>query len=83
MKPQRFTVSDFPDKQSLLKAILQERRHELAYEGHDRWDLMRTNNLIKDKTLSAVTPNRWNLPVPDYELRITKGLIRQNTGYAK
>lgn len=83
MKPQRFTVSDFPDTQSLLKAILLERRHELAYEGHYRWDLMRTNNLLKDKTLSAVTPNRWNLPVPDYELRITKGLIRQNTGYIK
>ena len=82
-KPALYTPADFPTVEALLRAILKERRMELAYEGQYRWDLMRTNNLLKDATLGAIAPNRWNLPVPDYEIRITNGLIRQNSGYSK
>ena len=54
---------------------------ELAYEGHYRWDLMRTNNLLGDRKLGAIDKSRWNLPVSDYEIRISDGKIKQNTGF--
>ena len=80
-KPALYTAADFPTTEALLRAILKERRMELAYEGQYRWDLIRTNNLLGDATLGAIAPNRWNLPVPEYEIRITDGLIKQNSGY--
>ncbi|MDY4038374.1 MAG: RagB/SusD family nutrient uptake outer membrane protein [Prevotella sp.] len=82
-KPARYTVADFPDATAFLRALLKERRMELAYEGQYRWDLMRTDNLAGDATLGAIPPARWNLPVPEYEIRLTGGLIRQNSGYAQ
>ncbi|MBQ8712803.1 MAG: RagB/SusD family nutrient uptake outer membrane protein [Prevotella sp.] len=80
-KPAPYVTADFANAEALLKALLAERRRELAYEGHYRWDLMRTGNLLGDRRLGAVARNRWNLPVPDYEIRLTEGLIRQNSGY--
>jgi hypothetical protein len=74
-------VSDFPTVESFLKEVLKERNRELAYEGHYRWDLMRTNNLLGDKKLGAIDKSRWNLPVSDYEIRISDGEIKQNTGF--
>lgn len=80
-KPAPFTVSSFQSARDLLQAILLERRREFAFEGQYRWDLIRTNNLLDDTVLGAIPPERWNLPVPDYEIRITQGTIRQNSGY--
>ncbi|MBQ3629759.1 MAG: RagB/SusD family nutrient uptake outer membrane protein [Prevotella sp.] len=80
-KPAPYTLNDFPTQDDFLRAVLKERRLELAYEGHYRWDLMRTNNLLGDARLAAIAPNRWNLPVPDYEIRLTEQRIRQNSGY--
>lgn len=81
-KPARFTAADFTSATDFLTAVLKQRRLELAYEGHYRWDLMRTNNLLSDQRLGAIAKNLWNLPVPDYEVRFTDGTIRQNNGYA-
>ena len=81
MKPQLYTTSDFPTVESFLKEVLKERNRELAYEGHYRWDLMRTNNFLGDKKLGAIDKSRWNLPVSDYEIRISDGKIKQNTGF--
>lgn len=81
MKPDRFTTADFLTTTDFLKTVLRERRLELAYEGHYRWDLMRTNNLLGDQQLGSIASNRWNLPVPEYEMRLTDQLIRQNSGY--
>jgi hypothetical protein len=81
LKPSPYTVSDFPTVESFLKEVLKERNRELAYEGHYRWDLMRTNNLLGDKKLGAIDKSRWNLPVSDYEIRISDGEIKQNTGF--
>ena len=63
------------------KTVLKERNRELAYEGHYRWDLMRTDNILGDHTLGAIEKNRWNLPIPNYEIRISYGKLKQNTGY--
>lgn len=80
-KPAAYTAADFSSADDLLKEILLERRRELAYEGHQRWDIIRTDNLIGDTKMAAVHPSRWNMPIPDYEIRISYGKITQNTGY--
>lgn len=80
-KPAAYTVADFASANDFLKAVLKERNRELAYENHERYDLVRTNNLLGDKTLGAVAANKWNAPIPDYEVRISNGKIKQNTGY--
>lgn len=67
---------------AFLRECLLERNRELAYEGHHRWDIIRTGNLIGDTTMNLLDPARWNLPVPDYEIRISYGKITQNSGYA-
>ncbi len=80
-KPALYTMSDFSSTEAFLKAVLKERNMELAYEGHYRWDLMRTGNLLGDKTLGSIDKSKWNLPIPDYEIRISYGKLQQNTGY--
>lgn len=81
-RPAPYTVADFASLDDFLRAVLRERRLELAYEGQYRWDLMRTGNLLGDATLGAVPPARWNLPIPTHELRLTTGTITQNSGFA-
>lgn len=80
-KPALYKVSDFPATEAFLKAVLKERNRELVYEGHYRWDLMRTGNLLGDQTLGAIEKSKWNLPIPNYEIRISYGKLKQNTGY--
>lgn len=79
--PADLKPEDFADSQALLLEILKERRRELAYECHHRFDLMRTNNLIQDETLGKVPSDKWNLPFPEHEVRISSGKIVQNSGY--
>lgn len=80
-KPALYEAADFASVDDFLKTMLEERRRELAYEGHHRWDLMRTNNLLGDKKLGALPQNKWNLPIPEFEVRITEGMVEQNEGY--
>ena len=81
MKPRLYISADFQDTESFLKTVLKERRLELAYEGHYRWDLMRTDNMLNDQILARIPKNRWNLPISDYEIRLTDNTIKQNSGY--
>lgn len=80
-KPEPYKVSDFSGVDDFLKTLLKERNRELAYENHQRWDLIRTNNLLGDQTLGAVAKTRWNAPIPNHEVRITGGMVAQNSGY--
>lgn len=80
-KPKLYMQSDFSNTNAFLRAVLKERRLELAYEGHYRWDLMRTGNQLGDQVLSTISENRWNLPIPDHEIRLTENHIKQNSGY--
>lgn len=80
-KPALYTVADFPSADDFLKEVLRERNRELAYESHYRWDLMRTGNLLEDAKMGAIDKARWNFPISDYEIRISDGKIKQNTGY--
>lgn len=82
-KPDPYSVSDFASADDFLRECLKERNRELAYEGHYRWDLMRTGNMLGDAKLGLLNPAQWNLPVPDYEIRISYGAITQNSGYTE
>ncbi len=73
-----YAVSDFADGAALINAVLQQRDLELAFEGHHRYDLIRT-----DRPLQVPDPvaGRKVLPVPQSEIDISNGLIKQNSGY--
>jgi hypothetical protein len=77
-KPADFTLSSFATTQELIDRILLERMKELAFEGHTRFDLIRTNRPLR---ISTVPAEKKILPVPDYEVRISYGKIIQNKGF--
>lgn len=77
LKPVPYTLASFADKNTLVTRILQERRWELAFEGHDRFDKIRSGLPI-----NPVLPlNRYALPIPQAEVDITSGVVVQNFGY--
>lgn len=80
-KPSLYTSADFSSTDDFIKAVLLERKRELAYEGHTRWDIIRTDNMVNDGKMASVATNRRNMPVPDYEIRISYGAIKQNSGF--
>ena len=73
-----------------LKAVLDERKWELCYEGH-RWaDLVRYGKLVEavkassvGNPFSAANIKDYHVlfPVPDREIQISQGDLEQNPGY--
>ncbi|WP_411272795.1 RagB/SusD family nutrient uptake outer membrane protein [Daejeonella sp.] len=79
-----WTIATFMTKAAFIDAILNERRKDLAFEGHRRMDLLR-----KGKPLRATGPeaskatyggNLTILPIPFREIDQNKALV-QNPGY--
>ncbi|WP_045687851.1 RagB/SusD family nutrient uptake outer membrane protein [Hymenobacter sp. AT01-02] len=62
----------------LLAAIAQERRIELALEGHRWFDLVRTNQA--QTVLGIADPTRLLFPIPLREIQNNPNM-KQNTGY--
>jgi len=77
-KPADYTLASFASAQELIDRILLERMKELAFEGHTRFDLIRSGKKLRDATVPV---ERMMLPVPDYDIRISHGEIVQNKGY--
>ncbi|WP_256006351.1 RagB/SusD family nutrient uptake outer membrane protein [Pedobacter deserti] len=73
-----YTASSFASRERFLEAILKERRLELAFEGHYRYDRIRTGQAPRDNGLPS---SKWVLPLPLSEILIGKGVIKQNPGY--
>jgi tetratricopeptide (TPR) repeat protein len=73
----------------LRLAIEQERRVELAFEGHRWFDLVRTGRALpvmnaKAVTIGIKTPlteNNLVFPIPQSQIDINPGQIKQNPGY--
>lgn len=61
-------------------AIINERRLELAFEGHRWFDLVRTNSVTSEMGIS-VDSNYYVFPIPISEILATDGVITQNAGY--
>nr|WP_121269311.1 RagB/SusD family nutrient uptake outer membrane protein [Pedobacter schmidteae] len=76
-KPALYTTADFNTKEKLIERILQERLWELAFEGHSRFDYIRSG--LKPNPL--LPENKYAFPIPQREIDITNGLIKQNPGY--
>lgn len=70
------------DKVQLRNAILNERKYELALEGHRFWDLVRTNKAAEILgPLGFVKGKNELFPIPQSEVDISQGRISQNPGY--
>ena len=74
---------------ALRLAIEQERRVELAFEGHRWFDLVRTGRalpVLQAKAAAigiktALTANNLLFPIPQSQIDINPAKIKQNTGY--
>ncbi len=68
--------------QALLDDIAAERRMELATEGHRFWDLQRTGKAVAVLGSQGFQAGKseW-LPIPQQEIDITEGVLKQNPGY--
>ena len=82
----------FPDKQTLINAILNERYKELAFEGHRFFDLKRRNLPVERWTQDAIntsgavkletTAAQYCFPIPEDELFVNKNMD-QNPHYGE
>jgi hypothetical protein len=63
-------------------AVLQERGWELCYEGHRRWDLLRTGKYISTLQAAGMPVSQTNLlyPIPQHQRDVNPALT-QNPGY--
>ncbi|MRG43795.1 RagB/SusD family nutrient uptake outer membrane protein [Chitinophaga sp. SYP-B3965] len=73
-----YTLNTFANPTALTDTILKQRKLELAFEGFNRYDLIRTGRPLQNPDIPE---GRKVLPVPQVEIDISKGLILQNTGY--
>ncbi|UXE66937.1 MAG: RagB/SusD family nutrient uptake outer membrane protein [Chryseotalea sp. WA131a] len=65
---------------SLRDEVFNQRRAELALEGHYFFDIVRTNRVAGILTSPVWDPNQAVLPIPQREIFASPGLV-QNPGY--
>jgi hypothetical protein len=79
-----WTLTTFSTKEAFIEAILNERRKELAFEGHRRMDLLRKNKPLRttgpEASKATFGGNLTILPIPFREIDQNKSLV-QNPGY--
>jgi hypothetical protein len=69
-------------KDVLRAAILHERRVELALEGHRFWDLIRTGRAAAVLGPLGFVPGKHELlPIPQNEIDLAQGTLKQNPGW--
>lgn len=73
-----YTTGSFANATLLIEAILLQRKFELAFESFYRYDLIRTGKPLRSPDLPE---GKKVLPVPQLEIDISNGVIKQNTGY--
>ena len=82
-----WTLVTFLTNQDFINAILNERRKELAFEGHRRMDLLRTGTALRSTGAAAAISRpcldpKVILPIPQREIDINPGMAgQQNAGY--
>lgn len=70
--------SDFTTKEELLTALYNERYFETAFEGRGRFDFMRTGRPLRNPNL---TDDQKTFPIPQREIDVSGGILKQNPGY--
>lgn len=77
-----WTVISFLSKQTFIEAILNERRKELAFEGHRRMDLLRKGKPLRTTGPEAAKATFGGgytiLPIPQRELDINPSLVQND-----
>ncbi len=78
-----WTLLSFSSKSEFVNAVLNERRKELAFEGHRRMDLLRRGNALRAGNLKAAFgAEKTILPIPQREIDNNPSLLgQQNSGY--
>jgi hypothetical protein len=70
------------DPALLSDIIMEERRHELAMEGHRFWDLVRTGRAAQVLGPLGFVPGKHELlPIPQNEIDISQGTLIQNPNW--
>jgi hypothetical protein len=70
------------NKDELRDIILQERRTELALEGHRFWDLVRTGKAPEILGPAGfITGKHELLPIPQNEIDLSQGTLQQNDNW--
>ena len=69
------------NKALLRDIILNERRHELALEGHRFWDLLRTGKAVTVLGPLGFTDKYKLLPIPQSQIDLSQGRLLQNDGW--
>ena len=69
-------------QQQFRDAVMQERSWELCFEGHRRWDLLRTDRYLGTLRQFGIPADERNLlyPLPQNEIDVNPAL-KQNNGY--
>ena len=83
------TSAEAGTQAAMRLALEQERRVELAFEGHRWFDLVRTGralDVLKAKATAIgiktnLTENNLIFPIPQSQIDINSSKIKQNTGY--
>ncbi len=73
-----YVLNGFGSAADLINKILLQRKFELAFEGLYRYDLLRTKQPLHNPDIAS---NKKVLPIPQIEIDISKGIIKQNPGY--
>lgn len=66
---------------ALRTEVFNQRRAELALEGHFFFDIVRTNRAAGILTTPVWDPNQALLPIPLREIQASPGILTQNPGY--
>lgn len=66
-------------QETFRDAVLDERRVELAYEGHRWFDLIRTKRLTT--VITKAKDKNYLFPIPNTEILLSKGKLTQNTDW--
>jgi hypothetical protein len=79
----QWTIGTFASKTAFVDAVLNERRKELAFEGHRRMDLLRRGrNLRQSSAAAAFGADKTILPIPQREIDNNPKLAtQQNPGF--
>ncbi|MCH7409181.1 RagB/SusD family nutrient uptake outer membrane protein [Belliella sp. DSM 111904] len=70
-----------PNQEAFRLAIEQERRVELAFEGHRWFDLIRTDRALAFLTDKGMQPHMSIFPIPQSQIDINPTKISQNPNY--
>ena len=78
-KPAPYTALSFTTYNQLIDTILQERKFEFAFEGHDRFDKIRNNKSVNANL--DVDKRKYVWPIPKREVDLSNNIILQNPSY--